>query len=73
MFEGLEDPSPKRRPLTLALIGVSLVVVAAAEHDLRRRSDDQVRGSRLLWRLVSLNAVGAAVYILFGRRRASTP
>ncbi len=53
----------------LVLTAVSLVVVATAERDLGRRDEDEVRGSRGLWRVVSLNALGAIAYLRFGRRR----
>ncbi len=50
------------------LIVVSLGVVAAAERDIQHRPADQVRGSKLLWRLVCLNALGSASYFRWGRR-----
>jgi hypothetical protein len=68
-----KDMSPARRRLALVLIAVSLGLVAAAERDLQRRPDAQVRGSKLLWRLVCLNALGAAGYFLWGRRATSMP
>jgi hypothetical protein len=65
--------SPARRRVALVLISISLGLVAAAERDLQRRPDAQVRGSKLLWRLVCLNALGAAGYFLWGRRATSMP
>lgn len=38
------------------------------ERDIQRRPADQVRGSKTLWRLVCLNALGAAGYLRWGRR-----
>jgi hypothetical protein len=45
-------------------------LVASAERDLQRRPAEQVRGSKTLWRLLCLNAIGAAVYFCWGRRNA---
>jgi len=52
----------------VALIVLSLGLVTAAERDIQRRSADQVRGSKLLWRLLCLNALGAVGYLRWGRR-----
>jgi hypothetical protein len=60
--------SPVQRFWALSLIAVALGLVAAAERDIQRRPADQVRGSKLLWRLVCLNAVGSAGYFRWGRR-----
>ena len=49
-------------------LAVSLVIVAAAEHDLQGRSAAQVRGDKRIWRLVCLNAMGALAYFRWGRR-----
>jgi hypothetical protein len=49
------------------LFAVSLGVVGAAERDIQLRPADQVRGRKLLWRLVCLNALGAASYFRWGR------
>jgi hypothetical protein len=49
------------------LIGVSLATVAFAERDINRRAADEIRGSKLLWRAVSLNALGALAYLKWGR------
>ncbi len=53
----------------LLITAISLVIVGGAERDIARRGEDEVRGSRTVWRLVSLNAVGALAYLGFGRRR----
>jgi hypothetical protein len=52
------------------LFAASLGLVAASERDIQHRPADQVRGSKLLWRLVCLNALGAASYFRWGRRPA---
>jgi hypothetical protein len=53
----------------LFITAISLMVVGRAERDISRRDEDEVRGSRTVWRLVSLNALGALAYLGFGRRR----
>jgi hypothetical protein len=68
MLTQLRELPPARRFLAIVALVVSLALVAAAEHDLLGRSDDEVRGSRLLWRLVCLNALGALGYFRWGRR-----
>lgn len=52
----------------LILSAVSLAIIASAERDLHGRAVEDVRGSRRLWQLVSLNALGALAYLRFGRR-----
>ncbi len=52
----------------LALLQITLL--ALAQWDLSRRSNDEINGSKLLWRtLVFINYVGPAAYFLFGRKR----
>ncbi len=46
----------------------SLAIVGFAERDLQGRPEEQIRGSRFVWRLASLNAVGALAYLRLGRR-----
>jgi hypothetical protein len=48
----------------------SLGLVVAGERDIQRRPTEQVRGSKLFWRLACLNALGAASYFRWGRRPA---
>jgi hypothetical protein len=67
MRKSFSDLPPGRRALALVLTAVSLGLVVAAERDLQRRPQDEVRGSKLLWRLVCLNALGAAAYFRWGR------
>jgi hypothetical protein len=62
--------SPQQRNRVLALIAASLVLVAAAEVDIQRRPADQVRGRKLVWRMLCLNALGAVGYFRWGRRPA---
>jgi hypothetical protein len=60
--------SPAGQFWIVALGAVSVGLVAAAERDIQRRPADQVRGSKLLWRLLCLNAIGAVSYFRWGRR-----
>jgi hypothetical protein len=65
--EGFNELSPARRTIAIAVFAVSLGIVAAAQRDIQRRVDSEIRGNRLVWRLVSLNALGALAYLRWGR------
>jgi hypothetical protein len=56
-----------RSPKATSVIALSLGVVTVAERDLRKRPSSEIRGSKLLWRLISLNAIGALAYLFWGR------
>lgn len=62
--------SPARQFWIAFVLIASLGLVAAGERDIQRRPADQVRGSKLFWRLACLNALGAASYFRWGRRPA---
>jgi hypothetical protein len=62
---------PREQAEIVGFIALSLAIVAVAQNDLRRRPTGQVRGSRTLWRLLSLNAIGALIYLCWGRVRTS--
>jgi len=64
----LKDRSPRQRLGLATLIAGAVSAVVRAEWDLQRRPSAEVRGSKTLWRLLCLNAVGAAVYLRWGRR-----
>jgi hypothetical protein len=68
IVKSFKDLSPARRALAVVLFTISIGVVAAAQRDLKRRPDAQLHGSKLLWRLVCLNALGAGAYFRWGRR-----
>lgn len=63
------DMGTAGKAAVLLLAAISLLIIGRAERDIASRDEDEVRGSRALWRIVSLNAVGALVYLRFGRRR----
>jgi len=60
--------SPAGRVWAVVLILASVLLVGAAERDIQRRADGEVQGNRLIWRVVSLNALGALSYFVWGRR-----
>jgi hypothetical protein len=62
------DLSPGGRVAVSALAVIVLGLILTAERDIQLRPAAEVRGSKLLWRVVCLNAVGAAVYLRWGRR-----
>ena len=66
-----KEMSGPQQVATVVSIALSLAVVTAAERDLHRRPDDDVRGDKRLWRLVCLNALGALAYFRWGRRAAA--
>jgi hypothetical protein len=66
--KSFKQMSPAQRVATIVSIVLSLGLVTAAERDLHRRDPDDVRGDKRLWRLVSLNALGALAYFRWGRR-----
>lgn len=63
-----QDMSPSGKRLTSIVIAVSLVLVAAAERDIQNRPPTEVNGSKLVWRVVCTNAIGALSYFRWGRR-----
>lgn len=60
-----------------AILSTSALVAQAAVapvilRDLQKRSDEELRGPRMLWRLWgSTNLLGAAVYWFYGRKPAA--
>jgi hypothetical protein len=64
-----ELTTTQRRGIVLVGI-VQVALLAAALFDIRRRSADQINGSKLLWTaLAFVNFVGPIAYFLFGRKR----
>ena len=57
------------REVVLAIVAVETVSAVFAYRDLARRSDEQVRGPKLLWRVVmALNPGNSIAYWVLGRR-----
>ncbi len=69
--KSFSELSPRQRTVAVVVITISLWIVAAAERDIGRRKKDEVRGSRFIWRVASLNALGAISYFRWGRRTAA--
>jgi hypothetical protein len=44
------------------------VLAAYAQRDLSTRSERELRGPKWLWRVLTLNTVGAVAYLVAGRR-----
>jgi hypothetical protein len=66
---------PKPSPRLIATLAVAhLIVTTLVWRDLRRRADDQVRGSKRIWRVASAANMGNSVaYVLIGRKRSEQP
>ena len=66
-------PQTKRGRVVLGLVVVAQTISSTlAWRDLARRSDEQVRGPKNLWRvLVSINPGNSIAYWLLGRRQAT--
>jgi hypothetical protein len=63
----------RRNPKVVLIVIVLLVwaiVTPFTWRDLRRRSPDQIRGSKWMWRVASSNLTGSIAYFLFGRKQA---
>jgi hypothetical protein len=62
--------SPRQRAGVIALALAELSLKLAAARDIKRRPADQIRGSKLLWRLALLvNTIGPLGYFCLGRRK----
>ncbi len=65
--------SPRQRAAIVSLGLLELGLKALAARDIQRRPADQIRGSKMLWRLALLvNTFGPLGYFLLGRRRQQT-
>jgi hypothetical protein len=58
---------PREQAEIVSFIALSLAVVAVAQNDLCRRPASHIRGKKTLWRVLSLNALGAMIYLCWGR------
>jgi hypothetical protein len=67
--------APRRlSPIALAAIAIGhLTVTAISWRDIRHRSEEQMRGSKKLWGvLTAANSANSLAYLLFGRKRAGS-
>jgi hypothetical protein len=69
---GREGRTASQKLWSSLAIAVSLLIVGAAERDIQGRGEAELRGRKLLWRLVSLNALGALAYFLWGRQEVAS-
>jgi len=61
--------SPVKQAAIVAITAWNLWLTVTSERDIQRRSPDQVRGPKMLWRLACLtNSVGPLAYFQWGRR-----
>lgn len=59
---------------TVIVGAAQLAFLVAAQRDISRRPAEQIRGSKTLWRLVTLvNFIGPSSYFAFGRKRLPPP
>ncbi|MFA1541361.1 PLD nuclease N-terminal domain-containing protein [Actinomadura monticuli] len=62
--------SGRERSFIAGATVVQLSLLAAALVDLRRRPQDQIKGSKRLWRMLAfINFAGPISYFLFGRKK----
>jgi hypothetical protein len=66
--KSFKEMSPVQQRAVVGVVAVALPLIVAAQRDIGRRADEDVRGPKLLWRLLCLNAAGAIAYFAFGRR-----
>ncbi|MFF2317656.1 hypothetical protein ACFVTE_15470 [Arthrobacter sp. NPDC058097] len=60
---------PAARIGTIVIGAAQLAFLTAAQRDLSRRPAEQIRGSKMFWRLATLiNFVGPGCYFAFGRK-----
>jgi hypothetical protein len=54
------------------LLAGEVVLIAAAERDIQRRPAEEIRGRKVIWRVITLNNfIGPTIYFRWGRRKAS--
>lgn len=64
-----KEMPPLARAGTLVAAVVQLSLLIAAQRDISRRPAEQIRGSKAMWRMVSLiNFIGPGSYFVFGRK-----
>ena len=60
--------SLRQKAMILGVVAVQAALAAAAQRDLSGRGAGQVRGPKVLWRLLTMNTMGALAYFAAGRR-----
>jgi hypothetical protein len=49
------------------MVALQAVLAAFAQRDLGSRTPAEVRGPKVLWRVLTLNTIGAVAYLVVGR------
>ena len=61
--------APVRQAAIVAITAWNLWLTVTSERDIQRRSTNEVRGPKMLWRLACLtNSVGPLAYFRWGRK-----
>jgi hypothetical protein len=63
------DLTSGQRAGVLALVAIQAALAAFAQRDLGSRSAAELRGPKVLWRVLTLNTFGAIAYLVIGRTR----
>lgn len=61
------DLSSQQKSGVIALVAIQAVLAGVAQRDLSSRAASEVRGPKALWRVLTLNSIGAIAYLLVGR------
>lgn len=70
--DGMALTTKQKAILTTGAFVAQAAVAPVILRDLQKRSDDEIRGPRMLWRLWgSTNLLGAALYWFVGRKPAA--
>ena len=63
------DLSPAQRLAVMVAAVIQVALLIAALQDIRKRSSDELRGSKGMWAAISfINFVGPLAYFLWGRQ-----
>jgi hypothetical protein len=72
VLEKFRKLPPGYQAAIAAITAWNIWLSAAAQRDIQRRPPAEIRGPKLIWRVVCLtNTVGPAAYFRWGRRRAA--
>lgn len=67
------DLTPETRKRVKLLIVLQILLIAIAHGDIARRPEEEIRGSKRTWRLISLiDIAGPVTYFVLGRKKPQT-
>lgn len=67
-----KDMTPGQRRAAVVAGVLEFALMLAAQRSITRTPEEQIRGSKALWRAASfINLFGPVAYFLFGRRKAA--